>query len=178
MEQQNESAIVERFAANPPVDVKGLANALGLTYVERPMADIESGGISYDGLQYVIWVNETESPQRKRFTTAHEIAHYLLHRDILKKKKHMDRLFDSAAYSNPEEPFTRSHEIQANKYAAAILMPKFAIEAEIVSGNKMLSGLARKFDVSNKAMKIRLESLLLTGWHANETDIHMEQSGW
>lgn len=151
--------IVERFAARPPLDVKGLSSALGLTYVERDMAPEESGGISFDGLQYVVSVNRNESPQRKRFTAAHEIAHYLLHRDILKKRGHMDRLFDAAAYNNPADPFTRAHEVQANRYAASLLMPKFAIVKEIESGNATLPGLAERFEVSIPSMRIRLETL-------------------
>ena len=156
---RSEWDIIEHYASKPPVDVKAMANALGLTYVERRMHPDESGGIEYKDRQYIVFVNDSETEQRKRFTAAHEIAHYLLHRDILRERGHMDRLFDSAAYDNPEEPLTRYHEVQANKYAASLLMPKFAIRDQMAHGNNTLSGLAEKFNVSRKAMRIRLDNL-------------------
>lgn len=163
MVDESEWDIIERFASNPPVDVKGLASNLGLTYVEKDMHPVESGGIRFDGLQYVISVNNKETPQRKRFTTAHEIAHYLLHRDILKQRGHMDRLFDKAAYHNPADPFTRAQEVQANRYAASLLMPKFAILKEIDSGNNTITGLSETFDVSKASMRFRIDNLGISG---------------
>jgi len=168
MASESEWEIVKQFASDPPVDVKRLASKLGLTYVEKNMPSDESGGISYDGLQYVISINSDETSQRKRFTAAHEIAHYLLHRDILKQTGHMDRLFDSAAYRNPSDPFTPAQEVQANRYAASLLMPKFAIEGEINRGTNSVSKLASKFDVSKIAMRYRLENLGLIGSIADD----------
>lgn len=157
---QNELDIVQEFANRPPVDVIGLANALGIAYVEIPMVDGSSGSIEYDGLIYKITVDENEGEQRKRFTTAHEIAHFLLHRDTLKNRKHMDRLFEAESYdANPNAPLTRTQEKEANRFAAALLMPKIAIETQIDRGVATLSELASIFRVSQEAMAYRLKNL-------------------
>lgn len=145
------------------VDVKRLVNRLGIAYVERPANDGESGGIAYDGLQYMIWVNEAESAVRKRFTAAHELAHFLLHRDLLRSEGHMDRLFDLKKYDNPESPFSRGQETEANAYAAAILMPRVVLETQINDGIVKLSQLASNSGVSVAAMRIRLKNLGLDG---------------
>jgi len=158
---ENENEIVRAYALRPPVDVKGIIRDIGLTYVERDLPPGESGYIEYDGWTCTIAVNSNEGPQRRRFTAAHELGHFLYHRDLLKKHKHLDRLFDEAANRNVSAPLTYQHEMQANGFAASLLMPKVPIQQEIASGNTTLAGLAEKFDVSKLAMEVRLRALNL-----------------
>ena len=73
--------ILRRYTAQPgPVDTVGLIRALGIDYAEEPMPAGDSGRIvcDADGRCRII-VNMAERPQRKRFTAAHELAHFLLH---------------------------------------------------------------------------------------------------
>lgn len=160
---EDEDEIIRKYAVVAPVDVKSIIKEIGLTYVARDLPDGESGSIEYDGWNCVIAVNANEGPQRQRFTAAHELGHFLLHRDLLKKHRHLDRLFDEAAKRNPEQPLEYRHEMQANQFAARLLMPKQTIEKAIASGVDTIHELATKFDVSRQAMKNRLNALGLLG---------------
>jgi Zn-dependent peptidase ImmA (M78 family) len=84
---------------------------------------------------------------RKRFTVAHELAHYLLHRHLFAAE-----LVDDALYrSGLSTPI----EAQAKAFAAELLMPWHLLMPVI---DKPTSELAKIFEVSEQAMKIRLES--------------------
>lgn len=158
---QDENEIIMKYALIPPVDVKKIISEIGITYVERPMPKGQSGFIEYDGWTCVIAVNVDDGPQRKRFTAAHELGHFLKHRDLLKKHKHLDRLYDEYASRNPEQPLDYQHEVQANQFAASLLMPRRTIENEIAKGVTSIRELARTFDVSRMAMEYRLKALNL-----------------
>ncbi|WP_181418588.1 ImmA/IrrE family metallo-endopeptidase [Pseudoroseicyclus aestuarii] len=159
MARESEMKTVQRYLfSDPPVDVISLIRELGIEYREQPLGPENSGRIDRNNGEFVITVNSEESPQRRRFTAAHELAHYLLHRDLL-KHGHADRLFGAGARHNATEPFTSGHEVQANKYAADILMPKAAIDRVWQREADNFAEVARKFGVSMKAMKIRLNNL-------------------
>jgi len=142
------------------VDVRGAIEALGITYREIDLPDGNSGRIDRDGDRFTISVNRNEGAARRRFTAAHELAHFLLHRDLL-KHGHADRLFDPDASTNPSAPFTRTHEFQANQMAANILMPRSRLENRVREG-LTLPQLAAEFDVSPAAMRVRLGTLGLS----------------
>lgn len=160
---ENENEIVQKYAMVAPVNVKAIIRDIGLTYVEREMPAEESGYIEYDGWTCTIAVNSHDGPQRKRFTAAHELGHFLIHRDLLKQHKHLDRLYGEAANRDTSRPLDYQHEVQANNFAASLLMPKQTIEREIAAGTDTIHDLALKFDVSRLAMEYRLKSLGLLG---------------
>lgn len=146
----NESfQVVRRHQGNYPVDVHRIAKELDLSiYHAADWTDSISGAISRDENGYFIIVNDKHSYLRQRFTIAHEIAHFILHRDLIG-----EGIQDNSLY--------RSHlsnklEWQANKLAADILMPWDLIEEAIVHGNESVNDLAKAFKVSKSAMSIRL----------------------
>ncbi len=150
--------IVSHFMSRgEPVRVEDAIRALGINYRPVAMPDGYSGKIERDGDNFTIFVNTTESPVRQRFTAAHELSHFLLHRDLL-VHSHADRLFDPDPATNPPAPFTRQHEYQANNMAANILMPRSRVEHRAMQG-RSLAQLARDFDVSPVSMRIRLQAL-------------------
>lgn len=155
----DELEVVKRFAARLPVDVVGIIEALGISYQEYPMETGSSGRIEYDEPFCTISVNRSEGPQRRRFTAAHELGHYLLHRDLLDGRGHLDRLYSEGGSANPFEPLAPSHEVQANKFAAALLMPSGFLRDNYDADADNVPELAAKCDVSVSAMKIRLKSL-------------------
>lgn len=165
---ENELEIVKDHMRDQPVNVAAIFADLGVDYVEDSILSGESGWIECQDGKFKVVVNADEGPQRRRFTAAHELAHYLMHRDLLcragKLNRHTDRLFGNAAAHNREAPFQHRHEVQANKLAAQIIMPASSIaEAwDGVAGKPELfrvSALAQKFDVSKAAMSIRLKTL-------------------
>lgn len=143
-------SVIKDHQKQAPVDVYQIAAALGLSVVEMPLGTDVSGKISKNWRgQYQITVNRNDHPNRKRFTVAHEIAHFVLHRDLIG-----DGFSEDAMYRGP---LGGSSEIQANRLAADILMPYFLIESEYSSGTEDHYNLARRFEVSPRAMEIRLE---------------------
>lgn len=115
-------------------------------------ADLEddSGSIEYDSDidKYIIAVNARHHKNRQRFTIAHELGHYML-KHVSKKDGVMDRNGDSNPY-----------EIEANAFAAEILMPTAVIRHLIFEQDVVtVEELAHKLWVSEQAMFYRLRNL-------------------
>lgn len=158
---ESELKVVERHLSHAPVDLAAAFGELGIRYAEQPIHTGESGWIERDNDEYQIVVNSQEPEPRRRFTAAHELAHYLLHRDLMnhgsKMNRHTDRLFDDR-HANEESPFKPYHEVQANRLAARIVMPAALVKKWHATGLDTVQ-LAEKFRVSRAAMAIRLETL-------------------
>src|SRR5688572_4646492 len=81
---QQELAVINDYKHDFPVKVGALANALGLGVVQSTLHPGISGQIEPSSkfpAGYLIRVNKHEVKERRRFTIAHEIGHYALHRD-------------------------------------------------------------------------------------------------
>jgi Zn-dependent peptidase ImmA (M78 family) len=163
--EKSEIAIVARHLAGAPVDLEAVFADLGIDYRETWLEGGASGCIIRNGDKFTVEINVVESPNRRRFTAAHELAHYLLHRDLMhtnggKMNRHTDRLY-GAPEDNPSSPFTRQHEIEANRLAAQIVMPAALVRTKFAA-HKDPALLAGIFGVSKAAMEIRLKTLNLT----------------
>jgi predicted transcriptional regulator len=143
--------IVGRFLRSAPVDLNGMARALAVPVAYRPLPNDISGKIERAGLGYQITVNSLHSETRQRFTLAHELAHYVLHRDLIGDGIVDDALYRSALRSDLET--------QANRFAADILMPASLVRQGYRGGMRDLASLTQRFGVSEEAMRIRLNSL-------------------
>lgn len=151
-----ERATILAHQVDAPIDISALATAFGLdVYESYDLGDGISGMIGRDRNSesgYYISVNAAESYLRRRFTIAHEIAHYLLHRDKIGNGLSDDRMYRSDNVSTQEE-------YQANNLAAELLMPRALMNQAIRHEFSGVHGLARKFEVSEPAMKVRLRYL-------------------
>lgn len=157
----NELEIVAKHATRAPVELGPVFQELGVDFRALPISSGESGWIERDGDRFSVVVNSMEAKQRQRFTAAHELAHYLLHRDLMdggrRLKRHTDRLYDGPQ-NNPPEPFSPMEEVQANKLAAQIIMPARLVR-EYAARGLSVAELAKAFEVSKAAMQIRLKTL-------------------
>ena len=154
--RENEAEIVRRYTSSFPVKVGELANELGLKVTRAPMPPKISGLIqpcadAPSGFE--IKVNKYEMPERQRFTVAHEISHYLLHRDDIGSG-----VVDSIMYRSN---LTSRKETEANRLAADIVMPAKVVGRELdrLGGRRTdeaVETLASMFRVSVPAMKVRL----------------------
>lgn len=148
--------IVAKYVKSAPVDVSGLARELGINvWQSRKLPPNVSGKIFRDETNggksgFSIVVNAFESRNRRRFTVAHEIAHFILHRDNLNRGELVDDTLYRSGLSTEEE-----HE--ANKLAAQILMPTTLIADLKKSGIRNVEALADRFQVSVPAMTTRLK---------------------
>lgn len=143
--------VVREFQRTWPVQVVALAHALKLRVLEnKEWPDDISGQIakSPDGQGYTITVNGKHGVTRKRFTVAHEIAHYILHQELIGDGVVDDALFRSRLGGRIE--------VQANELAADILMPWGLINRAMDLGINSMEALADAFKVSKSAMAIRL----------------------
>ena len=146
--------ILQQFATETPVRVGALAQALGLRVVLATLPMNISGLIAPDDNgTYAIKVNRFESKERQRFTIAHEIAHYLIHRDQINSG-----VVDSVLYRSKLSSRT---EAEANRLAADIVMPIAKVHAAIGSSKRIvdegeIADLANQFGVSKQAMAIRV----------------------
>lgn len=161
--KKSEMNIVARHMEKAPVDLEAIFTELGIDY-DEPYLEDASGSISRTGDKFSVSVNGLESETRRRFTAAHELAHYLLHRDLLGDGKRMHRHIDNL-YGGGEDSgdvvFNRIHEVEANRIAAQIVMPKALLKRKFAE-NHDAGVLAVQFGVSKAAMEIRLKTLGLT----------------
>ena len=152
-----EREIVKRHTQEIPVKLGELARDLGLVVRVGTLEHGKSGQIvpfSDAPAGFLIRVNRHESRVRQRFTLAHEIAHYLLHRDRIG-----DGISDNVMYR--AEGITNREEVEANQMAADLTMPAAAIQELLSSRNSSLDedtvrDFAHRFKVSVPAMEIRL----------------------
>ena len=151
-----------------PVQIIKLCNEQGLKVFEDFLAPDVSGMIIVDdqvwpkyGTNKFIVVNLSESPMRRRFTIAHELGHFILHKDSNTLYAHRD-MVNTLELKN-------SIEAEANYFAANILMPeelvRYAIEdiEEQSLGRApeflLIKEIADRFAVSEAAAKVRLKQL-------------------
>ncbi len=108
-----------------------------------------------------IWVNAEEArqwPARRRFTIAHELGHWRLHRDA----EH--GVFCRSGSIDPEPPQTRSPlppaEDEANVFAAAVLMPARLVQEQYIRSERDFFRLCDTFGASGAAMGRRLHTVI------------------
>lgn len=150
----SEWEVIERHSRKAPVDLRAIAKDLGVPVKAATLAVGKSGEIRPDGADgFVIRVNRHDSPGRQRFTVAHELAHFLLHRPLIG-----NGISDDALYRSNQSD---SVEAEANRMAAEMVMPAALVSeaklvAERLGSNDLASDLASAFQVSPAAMRIRL----------------------
>lgn len=146
-----------------PVDVEAIARHLAAAVIRERLDRDVSGLLFRDKDSAVIGVNDLHAPKRQRFTVAHEVGHLVLHRGRPLVLDHVRVNFRDANSSTA----TDSEEIQANAFAAEILMPRHSVVAEAkrlledpsATDASIVSDLAQGFDVSDQAMEYRLINL-------------------
>ena len=159
IEENNIKKILEH-QKNIPVPIIKLANSFNIqVYRVSNMANNVSGAIINDNGIYSIYVNAKEPEYRRRFTIAHEIAHFLLHRDIIEDE--LDGNLTEAKGSNGVMYRSKLYDVfekDANKLAAEILIPLNKIQELYINSNYNIKILVKEFNVSEQAIKIRLEN--------------------
>ena len=146
--------IIAKNQASAPVDVHAIAREMGLAvYETKEWDNAISGQIlkndSYGGSSgYVIFLNGKHSLERRRFTLAHEIALFVRHRQLIGDGVQHDGLYRSSL-AGPVE-------IDANRMAANILVPRLLLHWAFFEGVSDPADLAERFQVSRGAMAIQM----------------------
>ena len=164
--REAEALIAQHNVRKAPVPVEALAESLGAVVRREPF----SGEQRLSGLirrtrngGAVIGVNSLDAPVRQRFTIAHELGHFLLHDLDL----HVDRDFPVRFRDHRSSTAADIAEIEANQFAQHLLMPAKLLNNDLlkldpfdVDDDEQIEALARKYDVSVRAMSLRIAKLV------------------
>jgi Zn-dependent peptidase ImmA (M78 family) len=154
--------VLEKYLSTYPVKLGSLASEIGVGAIKvATMSTGVSGQIMKEGGEYVIRVNRNEARERQRFTIAHELAHYMLHRHVIDSSP--NGITDTVLYRSGA---SERIEYEANRLAADLVMPMNLIEKKLneefggVVTEATIESLAASFGVSKSAMEIRLSTLV------------------
>jgi Zn-dependent peptidase ImmA (M78 family) len=151
-----EQKLIRSAQEKIPVKLSSLAKELGLRVISSTLPPGISGEIRPGGDGFMISVNRHDSARRQRFTVAHEIAHFLIHRDQIGNGISDDVLYRSS--------LSDAREAEANRLAAEILVPRSTLETKRdelsnLGDEELVASLSSLFEVSEAAMRIRLSLL-------------------
>lgn len=141
-----------------PVKLGKMAKNLNIRVMLSTLPYGTSGKISSEKNEFIIRINRHEPKYRQRFTLAHEISHYLLHREKIK----------SSEEGWSENVLLRSNqsldvEYEANRLASDLIVPSEQLSkmTESMRGKPMtdaiVDSLAQQFGVSRATMEIKLQ---------------------
>jgi Zn-dependent peptidase ImmA (M78 family) len=155
--------IRERGISKPPIHIEDIARTYAIEILRHRFEGPESGFALRNNNRWYIGVNTQTSRRRQRFTIAHEFGHLLLHKG---KQIIVDQAVLRVDLRNHVSSMgTDIEEIEANTFAAALLMPERIVVpyvTDLIQGNgditreDLIAELARSFDVSAEAMGYRL----------------------
>ena len=165
-EKKAREVLQQHNVTKAPVPLDAIVKSLGIRVVEKPFD--ASGYQDVSGMLYrtdsetVVGLNEKHSETRRRFSLAHELGHYFLHKGevfVDAKVNFRNRLSGMGV---------DREEIEANSFAAELLMPSDLLSTEfykLVDAHKSADHaspaeiLAARFKVSAEAMEFRLKNL-------------------
>ena len=144
-------------------NVVHLVEAHGVRVFSLPshLADVDAFSFWWKGTPYML-LNTRKSAERGRFDVAHELGHLVMH----------------GAY---DVPTGREREWEANRFAAAFLMPEDAVLASGLRNPSLETILAAKkrWGVSAMALTHRLHELgVITDWTYTSTCRRLSQMGY
>lgn len=164
----SESMIVAQHQASYLRELLGITTAsMPLDWVPRlPKLTVEvvpayklgedtSGLTTRKDGRYLIAVNKNKSRSHRRFTLCHELKH-------LVDYPYARILHAGLGYGDPDAQEYRIERI-ADHFAAHLLMPTNLVKRAWGRGLQDARTLSRVFEVSEEAMRIRLDNLGLTG---------------
>jgi Zn-dependent peptidase ImmA (M78 family) len=146
-----------------PIKIEDIAKSRGLIVLSYALGEDVSGLLAIQNGIGTIGYNQTEAKVRQRFTIAHELGHYELHRD--KSDLFVDKEFIYRSVNSGNTVVNQQMEQEANVFASGILMPTELLRREVESKSMDLTSddnikqLAKIFEVSTTAMSIRISSL-------------------
>ena len=142
---------LDEVADTYPVPVGKICSTLGIEASYVPISDDISGRIYRANDAYFIEANLRHAQTRRRFTVAHELGHYCLHKDFL---DYYGMILERSSRSI----IIRDKEIEADNFAAELLMP---VQHFIKKYNELKNvySLSQYFCVSESAIRTRLKIL-------------------
>ncbi|MGF1653664.1 MAG: ImmA/IrrE family metallo-endopeptidase, partial [Actinomycetales bacterium] len=127
-----------------PTAISGAIHRLRIVYEHLP----SSGMCFWDGRTWVICVAADEPRVRQRFTIMHELKHIIDY-------GHDARLYRGHGHLTSAQQAERA----ADYFAGCLLMPKRLLHRAWRAGHRQPAALARFFEVSTRAVEVRLAQI-------------------
>lgn len=134
-------------------------NSIEIEYVDLPSEFMGKTKKDSAGIIMILNSNDRLNSGRKHFTFLHELSHVLLHLKEL-------RNYQTFYYNVGSDTSSDLKEIEANIGASELLMDTTAIEKNCLV-NPTFSEMRTEFDVSNSALQMRLQNLLVFKYNVN-----------
>lgn len=139
--------------SSAPVDLRNVTRACGLSYEEVDYFpdDVDALIVTSDGRTVAV-VNRNQSVTRRRFSLAHELGHFVLHKDqsVLENAVSIDD-----PPSEESQGGTSLTEREANFFAGELLIPLALLKKAFKPG-MTAADLAREFEVSESVAAIAI----------------------
>ena len=159
--------ILQKTDGQIPVKIVNICKQMGFSVYRQELPPKVCGYIVINGelkddfkTDRIISVNENESNKRRRFTVAHELAHYLFDFNPEQEIQYFNRFELDHEKGKPEEDL-------ANRFAAELLMPEADMRSrycKLNDGNcsyyDIVQSLSDEFLVPPKAIDVRLKEEL------------------
>ncbi len=114
-----EKTLRDNFIESPPVIIHELVENYGLTVFKAAFDDKEIAGYIDFDKKWIV-VNNEDALARQNFSIAHELGHWLMHYNEVKTDENNIRI----VYRRPMGGETEPLEIEANAFAAYLLVPE------------------------------------------------------
>lgn len=156
--------LLKKYAVKDgPIDVFKIIEDEGINLSYEILDDDWSGFCMRNPKESRVVLNKKHHINRQRFTASHELGHLILHCSHGKEEVFVDK---TVAYNRDQASSSGEikREIEANKFAAELLMPESFIIKDLKDKKDSISyedieDLALKYEVSERAMSIRIERL-------------------
>jgi Zn-dependent peptidase ImmA (M78 family) len=136
-----------------PIDPVRIARIAGLQVLEAELDENTLGAlVKQPGKDPTILLNQGDSENRRRFTCAHELGHFVRRSEEADEYTTVDLRNSLSATGEDVD------EVYANEFAASLLMPEEEVRAFAGMGMSDLE-MAIRFKVSREAMQFRLKNL-------------------
>ena len=149
-------ATIDNYLSEYPVRLGAMAKKLGVRVLLSTLPRGTSGQITIENDVFVIRVNRHEASHRQRATLAHEMAHFLLHRDLIEQTNgwYENVLLRSG---KPKEI-----EVAASRLSYDLILPSDLLfeAAKEYTGpmtSEIIDDLARRFKTSTGAIEYKLQ---------------------
>ena len=142
--------------SEPPIPVYEIARSQGVAVYEAKFKECYKGVHGFcDFLDDAIYLNKADSPIQQILTAAHELGHWILHREDYKLNNKRYAFFpkknESGFGGNEKE------EAEADFFASQLLMPRSLLLPYIPHNS--VAVLAEAFDVSRAMMEMRVKDV-------------------
>lgn len=149
-----EAVLSAQWTGDLPVDPVSIASDMGIDVFTAQLGHDVYGMIQGRPSEAQIYLDVDQSPERMRFTCAHELGHFVERSDRLVDDEDEYAEIDRRS----DEGMGKGIEIFANEFAASLLMPERLVREMHASGRTRFE-MAKSFKVSVPAMGWRLVRL-------------------